>query len=170
MNSIYIALGINSGGTILVLRPFVNGRWIYPVSMMMCDLKVRSVAEASGLIGQMLVSALGAFEPLVDGYPVLPPPPTVISFPTNPPKNEPLGDMRKQRMTISLGANAAGPALVLLACNGDEPISDPRLQSLEQLAKLGPLRAVLSIGDCMLRGLAVMHPGTLPWPELDLSA
>lgn len=162
MTSIYIALGINISGTILVLRPIVNGRKVSPMSMMMCDLKALGITEAAALIGQMLISALGAFEPEVDRYPLVPPPPEVIPFPTNPPPEEPRGEMRGPRMTLGLGGDAADPALLLRAYDGEEPIGEGQQQSLKRLAVLGSRAASVTIGEIMLRQLAEMHPGVIP--------
>lgn len=162
MKSTYIALGINTGGTILVLRPIVNGRKISPMSMMMCDLKALGITEAAVLIGQMLISALGAFEPEVDRYPLMPPPPAVIPFPTNPPPDELRGEMREQRMTLRLGGDAADPALLLRAYDGEKPVGEGQKQSLKRLAVLDGRAASAAIGEIMLRQLAEMHPGVIP--------
>jgi hypothetical protein len=159
MRDSYIALGVTPSGNALVHRPIVpGGGTVFAFHTALCDLERMGFNEAGKAFGQMLISALGAFQPEVDRYALLPEPPTVVSFPTNPPLIDPRGEMRALRIGLGMGSDATGPALLVRAYDCDEPIGEDSLQSLQKLAELGKSVAPSFIGEIMLRKLGAMHP------------
>jgi hypothetical protein len=163
MNNTYIALGVTPSGNALVHRPIVpGGRNGFAFHTALCDLEAKGFNEAGIRLAQMLISALGAFQPEVDRYPLLPDAPTVVPFPTNPPLIDPRGEMRRLRIGLGLAWYATGPALLVRAYDCEEPIGEDYQQSLKQLAELGKSVAPSVIGEIMLRKLAAMHTDVLP--------
>jgi hypothetical protein len=153
----YIALGINPSGTALVLGPIVaSGAIIAPVTVMLCDIEAKGFTESASSIGRILISALGAFHPEVDGYSLIPEPSVPRQFPTCSPLD--WREMRPERMGLGVSDMTIQPALVLNAFAGDVPVGQGHLQFLKQLAELGASVAPFVIGEIMLRKLAAMHP------------
>jgi hypothetical protein len=163
MKDTYIALGVTPSGNALVHRPIVpGGRDGFAFHTALCDWEAKGFTEAGKLLGQMLISALGAFQAEVKSSPLLPEPPSVIPFPTEPPLIDPLGEMRRLRLGLGLGRDASGPAVLIQTLDYDEPYGEAYLQSLKHLADLGTSAAPSAIGEIMLRKLAAMHPDVLP--------
>jgi hypothetical protein len=162
MKNTYIALGINPAGTALVLRPVRQGSSITPVAFMLCDIEAKGLTEGASVIGHILISALGAFHPEVDGYSLLPEPPKTRPFSTPLPLDWQRGEMRPERTGLGFRADATEPALLVRTYDCDEPIGEDYLHSLKQLAELGKSVSPAVIGEIMLRKLAAMHPDVLP--------
>jgi hypothetical protein len=157
----YIALGINPGGTALVLAPIVaSGAIITPVPVMLCDIEAKGLTESASSIGRILISALGAFHPEVDGYSLIPEPSVPRQFPACSPPD--WRKMRPERMGLGVSDMTIQPALVFRAFTDNVPIGDDYVQSLKQLAELGKSVAPSVIGEIMLRKLAAMHPDVIP--------
>jgi hypothetical protein len=163
MKDTYIALGVTPSGNALVHRPIVpGGRNGFAFHTALCDWEVKGFSEAGKLLGQMLISALGAFQPEVKRYPLLPEPPSVVPFPTEPPLIDPRGEMRRLRVGLGLGMYASGPALLVRTFDCDVPYGEDYSQSLRDLADIGKGAAPSLIGEILLRKLAALHLDVLP--------